>query len=72
MLAIKFYKDMPSDNEDVLNGVDGKIPALVVDLDVTPNYPIDETFEQMTDEQYLEYMNSIQSELDEWKTIQEN
>lgn len=72
MLAIKFYSTMPSDNENVLKGINGNIPALVVYLDSSTNYPIDETFTQMTTQEFKSYMNSIQSELAEWKAIQEN
>lgn len=67
MKAVKFYSTMPSDDENVLLGISGKIPAEVVDLSVTPNYQIDETFVQMTDEEFTSYMNSIQAELTEWK-----
>lgn len=72
MLAIKFYSTMPSGDENVLKGISGKIPALVTDLSTSPDYPIDETFIQMTDEEFTSYMNSIQPELAEWKAIQEN
>jgi len=72
MLAIKLYGSMPTDNENVIKGISGKIPALVVDLNTSPDYPIDETFTKMINEEYSDYMNSIQSELDEWKVIQEN
>jgi len=68
MKAVKFYSTMPSDNEDVIKGVDGEIPALVEFTNIAP----DETYTLMTDEEYLEYMNSIQPELDAWKIIQEN
>lgn len=71
MLAIKFYSTMPSDNENVLKGINGKIPALVVGLNTSPDYPIDETFTQMTTQEFQSYMNSIQTELAEWKAIQE-
>lgn len=71
MLAIKLYSTMP-DNENVLKGISGKIPATVIDLAIAPDYPIDETFMQMTKEEFKLYMNSIQSELTEWKIIQEN
>lgn len=72
MLAIKFYSSMPSDDDNVLKGISGKIPALVTDLSTSPNYPIDETFTQMTTEEYSNYMKSIQTKLTEWKAIQEN
>jgi hypothetical protein len=71
MLAVKFYSSMP-DNENVLKGISGNIPALVIDLNTFPDYPTDETFTQMTNEEYLDYINSIQSDLDAWKKIQEN
>ncbi len=71
MLAIKFYSTMPLDAENILKGISGNIPAVVVDLTIAPDYPIDETFTQMTKEEYSNYMNSIQTELDEWKLIQE-
>lgn len=70
MLAIKFYSTMPND-ENVLKGISEKIPALVADLSTFPDYPIDETFIQMTNAEFTSYMNSIQPELDEWKEIQE-
>lgn len=72
MLAIKFYATMPADDENILKGINEKIPALVVDLSTSTDYPIDETFTQMTNEEYSNYMNSIQAELNEWKRIQEN
>lgn len=70
MLAIKFYSTMPSDDENVLKGISGKIPALVIDLDIAPDFTIDETFTQMTQEEFTSYMNSIQTELAEWKALQ--
>lgn len=63
---------MPSDDENTLKGISGNIPALVVDLSTSPDYPVDETFTQMTNEEYATYMNSIQTELAAWKAIQEN
>ena len=72
MLAIKFYSTMPVNDENVLKGISGKIPALVTDLNTSPDYPIDETFIQMTNEDFTSYMNSIQPELAEWKAIQED
>lgn len=71
MLAIKFYSTMPSDNENVLKGISANIPALVIDLNTFPDYPTDETFTQMTNEEYANYMKSIQIELDEWKIIRD-
>lgn len=72
MLAIKLYSTMPSNDENVLRGISGNVPALVVDLSTSSDYPVDETFIQMTTEEFTSYMNSIQPELAEWKTIQEN
>lgn len=72
MLAVKFYETMPSDDENVVKGISGKIPALVIDLNTAPDYSTDETFITMTDEEYLYYMNSIKPELAQWKAIQEN
>lgn len=72
MLAIKLYSSMPSNNDNVLKGISGSIPALVVDLDTSPDYPTDETFIQMTKEEFTSYMESIQAELAEWKAIQED
>lgn len=71
-MKVKFYSTMPSDNENVLLGISPKIPAVVVNTDTFPDYPIDETYTLMTNEQYSDYINSIQSELAEWKTIQDN
>jgi len=71
MKAIKLYETMPSDDENVLKGISGKIPALVVDLEVTLTYPIDETFIQMSDEKYNAYLVSIKPELEAWQVIQE-
>lgn len=67
MPAVKFYSTMPSDNENILKGINGNIPAEVVFSDTAP----DETYILMTDEEYFNYMNSIQTELLEWKAIQE-
>lgn len=72
MLAIKFYSTMPSDDENVLKGISGKIPALVIDLDIAPDFTIDETFTQMSTEEYNAYLISIKNELDAWKGRQEN
>lgn len=71
MLTIKFYSTMPND-ENVLKGISGNIPALVVDLDTSPDYPTDETFTQMTAQEFKSYMSTIQTELAQWKIIQEN
>ena len=72
MLAIKLYSKMPSDDENVILGISGKIPAIVIDLTIAPDYPINESFTQMTVEEFTSYMTSIQAELAEWKAIQEN
>lgn len=70
MKAVKFYSTMPSDNENVLKGISGKIPAVVVCGDENLQAP-DETYTVMTDEEYNSYLMSIQSEMDAWKIIQE-
>lgn len=71
MLAIKLYETMPSDNENVLMGISGKIPAIVIDTENFPNEIIDETFTQMSLEEYNNYLKSIQLDFNAWKIIQE-
>lgn len=69
MLAVKLYSTMPEDNENVLAGISGKIPAVVVfGVETEP----DETYTIMTEEQYHNYLASIEQELDLWKQMQEN
>ena len=70
MLAVKLYETMPSNDENVLLGIDTKIPAKVVDLDKFPNYEIDETYELMTQEEYNTYNGSLESEYSAWEVIQ--
>lgn len=70
MLAIKFYETMPIDDENVLKGISPKIPAMVVDLDSFPNYKIDDTFIQMTNSEFNEYIKSIKIEIKKWLDIQ--
>ena len=70
MLAIKLYETMPSDDENVIKGISPKIPAMVVDLSAFPDYPIDDTFIQITNDEFNQYMNSIQTELDSWRNVQ--
>ena len=70
-MKVKFYSTMPSDNENVLKGISGKIPALVVNLDTSPDFPVDETFIQMTIEEYLAYDASLTEEKEALRTIQE-
>lgn len=65
-LAVKLYETMPSNDECVLNGIDGKIPAIVV-FGRTP----DNTYQVMAQEEYNAYLLSISKELDEWKIIQD-
>lgn len=72
MLAIKLYETMPEDNENVIKGISPKIPAMVVDLSAFPDYPIDETFIQMSNDDFNTYTQSIQTELNNWKQIQED
>ena len=64
-LAVKLYETMPIDDENILNGISPKIPAVVV-FGEAP----DETYQVMTQEEFNQYINSIQAELDEWKQIQ--
>lgn len=71
MLAVKFYSTMPSSDENVLKGISGNIPAIVIDTEKFPNEIIDETFSQMTQEEYNNYLASIQNDLNTWKAIQE-
>lgn len=66
MPAVKFYSTMPSDNENVLKGISGKIPAEVRDT------ALNETYIMMTDSEFNAYMQSIQPELDAWAAIQAN
>ncbi len=66
MLAVKFYSTMPSSDENVLKGISGKIPAIVVFNDAIP----DETYTLMTDEEYQLYLNSVTPELVQWHEIQ--
>lgn len=65
MPAVKFYSTMPSDDENVLKGISGKIPAEVRDI------ASDETYVTMSDEEYKNYLDSIKQELIDWKIIQE-
>jgi hypothetical protein len=68
-LAVKLYSTMPADNENVLAGIDGKIPAEIrFDVDTVP----DETYQLMTQKQYDNYLISIQPELEIWKEIQKS
>lgn len=71
MLAIKFYSTMPANDDNVLKGISGNVPAKVFNIEIFPNEPLDETFTQMTQEEYDNYLETIQSDLDIWKTIQE-
>lgn len=70
MLAIKFYLTMPSDNENVLKGISGNIPAEVICGDETIQPP-DKTYTVMSEENYINYLDSISTELDSWKAIQQ-
>lgn len=70
MLAVKFYSTMPQNNENVLKGIDGKIPAIVIDMEIFPNEHIDETFSLMTTEDYRNYLQSIKNELASWECLQ--
>ena len=65
-LAIKLYETIPSEDENVKAGISLKIPAIVI-FGEAP----DETYQTMTQEQYNEYLQEIQPELDEWQAIQE-
>lgn len=67
-LAVKFYSTMQSDDENVLAGIDGSIPA---EVRFNTDTPPDDTFTIMTEEEYQAYLASIQSELQDWKTMQE-
>lgn len=71
MLAVKFYSTMPTEDENILKGISGNIPAIVIDTENFPSEVIDETFVQMTQENYENYLISIQNDLNEWRTIQE-
>lgn len=70
MLAIKFYSTMPSDDENVLKGISGKIPAIVIDLERFSDETTDESFIQMSSDNYEKYLQSIQPELNQWMMIQ--
>lgn len=65
-LAVKLYETMPADDENVVAGIDGKIPATVI-FGEAP----DETYQVMTQEEYNTYLISITKELDEWKDKQD-
>lgn len=71
MLTVKFYSTMSPDNENVLKGISGNIPAIVIDTEKFPNEIIDETFSQMSEKDYENYLESIKPNLDNWKTTQE-
>ena len=66
MKAVKFYSTMPSDDENVLLGISGKIPAEVKFTGTAP----DETYTLMTDDEYNTYLASITAEIEAWKEIQ--
>lgn len=66
-IAVKFYSTMPSDDENIIKGISGKIPAIVEFTDVPP----DDTYKIMTDEEYNTYLASISKEMEDWKAIQE-
>lgn len=67
MLAVKFYSAMPSDDENVLKGISGKIPAEVIfNVDTAP----DNNYILMSDIDYQAYSDSISSELEQWRLIQ--
>lgn len=66
-LAVKLYEKMPADDENIVNGIDGKIPAQVIfGIDTPP----DENYTIMSEEQYQDYLASISAELETWKSIQ--
>lgn len=67
MLAVKLYETMPSDDINVVNGISPKIPAVVV-FGEAP----DDTYQAMTQEEHQNYLTSIETELNEWKVIQES
>lgn len=68
-LAVKLYSKMPLDDENILKGISGKIPAEVrFNVDSAP----DENYTIMNLEEYNAYLESIQTDLDNWKTIQNN
>lgn len=64
-LAVKLYETMPQDDENVVNGISPKIPAVVVFGEAPDN-----TYQVMTQEEYQSYLLSITKELDEWKAKQ--
>jgi hypothetical protein len=67
-LIVKLYSNMPQDNENVLLGIPGTIPAIVeFNKDTVP----DETWQLMAIEEYNAYLNSIKNDLDTWKEIRE-
>ena len=67
-LAVKLYETMPLDDENIIKGINGKIPATVIfGIDIAP----DNTYTIMTNEEYQAYLVLIENELQEWKVIQE-
>jgi len=64
-LAVKLYETMPLDDQNILNGISLKIPAVVVFGEAPDN-----TYQEMTEEEYKAYLISIEPELEAWKAIQ--
>lgn len=64
-LAVKLYETMPLDDQNILNGISLKIPAVVV-FGEAP----DETYQVMTQEEFNTYNASLKTEYQEWKAIQ--
>lgn len=68
-MAVKKYSLMPASDENVQKGISGKIPAVVIcNETVKP----DNTYIIMTEKAYQTYLQSIQTELNAWKQIQES
>lgn len=70
MKAVKFYSTMPPNDENILNGISGNIPAIVICGEENLQAP-DETYTVMADDSYQNYLSSISTNLDQWKIIQE-
>jgi len=67
MLAVKLYETMPSDDENVIKGISGKIPAVVIDTDIAP--APDNSYILMTQDEFNAYNASLEAEYQAWNLI---
>lgn len=65
-MKVKFYSTIPADDGNVLLGISPKIPAVVVPDDALT----DETYRQMTEQEFIDYQTLIASDYEAWHVIQ--